>query len=201
MPIARALLVATAISWAIHHPIAAQRRVDGHRLVSDSQPAAGFVFDSNLTYLGTQSFPLYGVAQAEQHFFGQLEGNRLKRFVWVQFEGYLPDNAHTYDYSRFPTVVVSGHSFHHNEQILTAEPPAPRPGSDGAKMREFVRDHGWQLPVAALYQRLVWLVDEPARHEVMIIYIEDLQGVEPEKHKMLLALLPGRATSTFRIED
>jgi hypothetical protein len=182
-------------------PAAAQRHPDGHRLRSDSLPRAVFTFDSSLTYLGTQSFMLYDVARAEQHFFGELDGKRLKRFVWVQFEGYLPDNAHTYDYSRFPTVLVSGRPFHHNEMIRDRTGQAPRPGSDGARMYEFLSARGYTLGTELLYQRLVWLLDQPARNEVMVIYMEDLDGVPAERRRALLAQLPGRATRVFRITD
>ena len=120
------LLILAALTVAT--PASAQRHLDGHRLRSDSVPRAVFTFDSTLTYLGTQTFILYDVARAEQHFFGELDGKRLKRFVWIQFEGYLPDNAETYDYSRFPTVPVSGRPFHHNAAIRHAGGTPPRAG-------------------------------------------------------------------------
>jgi hypothetical protein len=77
----------------------AQRRVERNRVYSDSLPAAILALDSSLTYLGTQSFVLYNVANAEQHFFAELDGKRIKRFVWIQFEGYLPSGHGRYDYS------------------------------------------------------------------------------------------------------
>ena len=178
-----------------------QRRVDGHRLRSESLPRAVFTFDSTLIYLGTQTFVLYGVANAEQHFFGELDGKRLKRFVWIQFEGYLPDKPQTYDYSRFPTVLVSGKPFHHNETIRNTTGQTPRPVSDGARMQDFIRARGYTFGTDLLYQRLVWLLDQPARNEVMVIYIEDLDGVPPERRQALLAELPGRATRLFTIAD
>jgi hypothetical protein len=182
-------------------PAAAQRRVEGQRIVSDSQPAAVFTFDSALTYLGTQSFILYDVAQAEQHFWGELEGKRLKRFVWVQFEGYLPGNTNTYNYSSLPTVEVSGHPFHHNGGIRRASVTRPRANSDGDRMLKFLAEKGYELGDVTLYQRLVWLLDQPARNEVMVIYMEDLRGVNEERQRMLQGVLLQRATGTFRIDD
>jgi hypothetical protein len=197
----RSSLAVAAVALLGSAPAVGQRHLDGHRLRSDSLPRAVFTFDSTLTYLGTQSFILYDVARAEQHFFGELDGKRLKRFVWVQFEGDLPDNAHTYDYSRFPTVLVSGRAFHHNETIRVSDGTAPRPGSDGARMWDFLKVRGYTLGSALLYQRLVWLLDQPARNEVMVIYMEDLDGVPAQRRQALLAQLPGRATRVFRITD
>jgi hypothetical protein len=47
----------------------------------------------------------------------------------------------------------------------------------------------------------VWLLDQPARNEVMVIYMEDLDGVPAQRRQALLAQLPGRATRVFRITD
>lgn len=197
----RALLGGAALAALLVQPLDAQRHRDGQRLVSDSLPAAVFTFDSTLTYLGTQSFILYDVARAEQHFWGVVDGTRLKRFVWIQFEGYLPDNAHTYNYSAYPTVMVSGRPFHHNGGIRRAELTRPRANSDGARMLQFLADKGYTLGDVTLYQRLVWLVDQAARHEVMVIYMEDLEGVPEERARALQSVLLGRATALFKIAD
>src|SRR5262245_61089654 len=73
------------------------RSVKGQVLTSTSLPAVRLTFDKAFKYAGTQDFILYNVALAEQHFFvdADKQGN-IKRFYWVQFEGYLPDNTHTY---------------------------------------------------------------------------------------------------------
>lgn len=36
-----------------------------------------------MVYAGTQRFELYGVADAEQHFFVELDGTRVKRLLWI----------------------------------------------------------------------------------------------------------------------
>jgi hypothetical protein len=194
--------VALAIAFsAVGFPLAAQATVEGRRLRSDSLPRADFVFDSTLTYLGTQTFTLYDVARAEQHFWGELEGKRLKRFVWLQLEGYLPDNEHTYNYSRFPTTVISGKSFHHNDAIRRNDGQRPRPGSDGERMLGFLAERGYTLGDVVAYQRLVWLLDQPARHEVMIIYMEDLSGVPEAEWESRRAGLLARASAVVTIRD
>ena len=47
--------------------------------------------DPALEYLGSLEFVLYGVADAEQHLFAEIEGDRVRRLLWVQFEGYLDE--------------------------------------------------------------------------------------------------------------
>ncbi len=50
-----------------------------------------------------------------------------------------------------------------------------RPDSDGARAREFLASKGYRLAGdEVVTQRLVHLVGEPKRDELMIIYLEDL---------------------------
>ena len=72
------------------------RTVSGQVLKSKDTPAVQLEFDKAFKYAGGHSFVLYDVANAEQYFFvdADKEG-RIKRFYWVQFEGYLPANTHT----------------------------------------------------------------------------------------------------------
>ena len=86
----------------------------------------------------------------------------------------MPDNDHTYDYSLFPVTEIGGYPFHQNASFIRVPDAEPRPDSDGARARQFLRQRGLELGRDVLWQRLVWLIDEPARNELMIIYMEDL---------------------------
>ena len=156
-----------------------QRTLQSNTIVSDSLPAIRFQVDSTLAYLGQQQFVLYNVANAEQFFFAELDGQRVKRFVWVQFEGYLPGQNHTYDYSRDSTIAMWGRTLYRNSALRATPTSEPRPESDGAKARGFLRDRGLTLAPSMLYHRLVWLVDQPARNELMVIYMEDPADYNP----------------------
>lgn len=150
-----------------------QRTIRGNTITSDSLPAIRFVVDSGLTYLGRQQFVLYDVANAEQFFFAELDGKRVKRLLWVQFEGYLPGLDHTYDYSRDSTQTMWGRTIFRNSAFRATPTSEPRPDSDGARARAFLRERGLTLAPGMLYHRLVWLIDEPARNELMVISMED----------------------------
>jgi hypothetical protein len=192
---------------ALALPLHAQRRVDHNHLYSDSLPPVLLAFDSSLTYLGTQSFVLYGVANAEQHFFAELDGKRIKRFVWIQFEGYLPSSNGRYDYSADSTIRLWDRFIFHSGSLLQTPVTERRPDSDGAKARQFVRDRGLTFSTAMLYHRLVSIADPSRRHELMIIYMEDpanfgqsATSLTPAVTQQLLTLSLVHAGQSVRVQ-
>lgn len=147
-------------------------------LVSTALPAVSIKHGKDLKYIGTQSFTLYDVAHAEQHFFVDADKeNRIRRFYWVQFEGYLPTNTHTYNYKTTDVVRVGDFMFVADSRpvhIPTAK-AQQRPDSDGARTRAFIESKGYKLASDdMLWQRFVHMVDASKRDELMIIYMEDL---------------------------
>lgn len=116
----------------------AQRTVDGNRLISPTLPAATLEVASSMRYAGAQRFELYGVANAEQHFFVELEGSRITRLLWIQFEGYHPTNTNTHNY-RDSTVSHAGRTWHRRLAAIRVPETEARPESDGARTRSFLR--------------------------------------------------------------
>jgi hypothetical protein len=69
-----------------------ERTVQGNRLSSQREPQISITVPQALTYDGARRFVLYGVADCEIHIFAETDTDGgLKRLVWVQFEGYLPE--------------------------------------------------------------------------------------------------------------
>jgi hypothetical protein len=153
--------------------LAAQRTVEGNRVISKALPAAELEAANDLSYAGTLSFELYNVANVEQHFFVERDGARVKRLLWIQFEGYKPDNTHTYNYTD-STITHSGQTWHRRRVPFRIPDTEARPDSDGARVRAHIREKGWSLGPDVLMERLVWILDSPARNELMVIYMEDL---------------------------
>jgi hypothetical protein len=154
------------------------RTVKGQVLTSSDMPAVRIEFDRSFRYIGSQSFVLYDVANAEQHFFvdADKEG-RMKRFYWVQFEGYLPTNTHSYNYKSPKVVNAGGLDFFADANPRSLNGNLGRPDSDGARARAFFEKKGLRMiGTELLSQRLVHLVDQAKRNELMIIYVEDLTG-------------------------
>lgn len=154
------------------------RPVSGQVLTSPTMPPVRIEFDRTFKYVGSQSFVLYDVANAEQHFFAELDKEgRVKRFYWIQFEGYLPNNSHSYNYQADKVVNIGGLDFIADARPLNIKTSPSRENSDGSKAREFLESKGHGLAGDdILMQRLVHLVDEAKRNELMVIYIEDLSG-------------------------
>ena len=153
------------------------RRVAGQVLTSKNMPAVQLEFDKAFKYAGGQSFVLYDVANAEQHFFVDADKDgRVKRLYWVQFEGYLPDNTHSYDYKSPKIVNIGGFDFFADIYARSLKGNLGRPDSDGNRARAFLESKGFKPGTEVISQRLVHLVDEAKRNELMIIYLEDLSG-------------------------
>ena len=154
------------------------RTVSGQVLASKNTPAVRIEFDKAFKYAGAQSFVLYNVANAEQHFFVDADKDgRMKRFYWIQFEGYLPDNTHTYNYNSPKIVNSGGFDFFADSYPRSLTGNLGRPDSDGNRARAFLAAKGFKMAsTEVMYQRLVHLVDETKRSELMIIYAEDLTG-------------------------
>ena len=152
------------------------RSVKGQTLTSTEMPAVRLKFDKAFKYVGGHDFILYDVARAEQHFFvdADKEG-RVKRMYWVQFEGYLPSNSHTYKYKANKTVNIGGLNFIADANARNIKANPGRPDSDGSRARGFLESKGYRLASDdVMLQRLVYLVDAEKRNELMIISLEDL---------------------------
>ena len=160
--------------------VAQTRSVKDRTLTSTQMPAVRLEFDQPFKYVGGHSFILYDVANAEQHFFvdADKEG-RVKRMYWIQFEGYLPSNTHSYDYKSPKKVNIGGLDFFADSYARNIKASPGRPDSDGNRARAFLESKGYRLGSdEVLSQRLVYLVDEAKRNELMIIYLEDLSEMK-----------------------
>lgn len=160
---------------------AAQTRTVKDRVLTSRQlPAVQLEFTKPFKYAGGHSFVLYEVANAEQHFFVDADKDgRIKRMYWIQFEGYLPSNTHTYDYKSPKTVNIGGLDFFADAYARNIKASPGRPDSDGSRARAFLAGKGYRLGSdEVLSQRLVHLVDQTKRSELMIIYLEDLSAME-----------------------
>ena len=147
-------------------------------LTSTARPAVSIRHGRDLKYIGTQSFTLYDVAHAEQHFFVAADDeNRVSRLYWIQFEGYLPTNTNTYNYTSKETARIGAFEFVADSRPINiaAVKAQQRPDSDGARARAFLESKGYRMASDdVLWQRLVHMVDASKRDELMIIYMEDL---------------------------
>ena len=172
--VAAALSLSLLASAQTDPPI--RRTISGQVITSKDTPAVRLEFDKAFKYAGGQTFVLYNVAIAEQHFYVDADKDgRMKRFFWIQFEGYLPANTHTYNYKSPKIVNAGGFDFFADVYPRSLKGDLGRPDSDGNRARAFLSAKGLKMiGTEFISQRLVHMVDQAKRNELMIIYIEDL---------------------------
>lgn len=161
------------------HAADAERFVVDHTVVSRRDPAVNIKLPDSVHYIGTDHFvftkPGLGAFDAAE-LFAFADGDRgepLRKYIWVQFEGYLPghpDLHFTYDSPKH--VTIGGLDFY--EDIGVTSPKPLKPGTDSAHFYSLLARHGYQRG-DLMWVRLVHLPD-PAkkRKELMIIYAESL---------------------------
>jgi hypothetical protein len=157
-----------------------ERTVSGQVLSSGLAPTARLVFASNFKYAGGQRFILYGVADAEQHFFVDAdEAGSIRSFYWVQFEHFLPGKGETYNYPRRAIVKIGPLEFLADTKVFaeyskTVLDFSSQTESDSGHVGMFLRSKGLKPPAAAARIRMFHLPDSEHRSELMIIYVEAL---------------------------
>jgi hypothetical protein len=166
-----------------------ERQVQGQTLTSERDPAVLITFASPFKYAGGQRFLLYGVAEAEQHFFAQANASgQIERFYWVQFEHYLPDNHHTYDYQPKRTVNIGSLTFIYDTAVFSDySGMSTNPDSDGGKARALLKKAGLTLPASMARTRMFHLPDSSRRSELMIIYGEAIEPAAARESSQGLA--------------
>ena len=174
------------------------RRVEANRIVSPALPPVQIMIDPAFAYVGGPRFQLYGIAHAEQHLFVMAdEQHTIRRLVWVQFEGYLPDNQRTYRYRVTQTVHLGGSLFVYDTSTVAAEPAiAERPDSDLAAARDHLQAQGYRMPEEVQAQRCVHLIEPDNRNVLMIVYGESGDVAE----SVQLRTAQERALASFSVQ-
>ncbi len=154
---------------------APERRVEGNVITSLREPKVRIELPKAAQYVGADRFVLYEIADCELHVFVEADAQKkVQRLYWVQFEGYLPSKPelkHTYDSPRHAQ--IGGLDFYVDTSISTRDSKSKN-GSDGEHVRALLRAKGYLRPESMASVRLVHLLDESKRQELMIIYAEDL---------------------------
>ncbi len=152
------------------------RPVRGQTIVSPELPKAELTFGKEFRYVGGQRVNLYNMADAEQHMFVRASSGVVDAFYWVQFEHRLPNDKHTYDYSRERTTDIGGLEFIYDVKSWPdyAKNNVEDPGSDGEAMTRLLAAYHLAFPKRAVRVRMFHLPTPDRRTELMIIYGEAL---------------------------
>jgi hypothetical protein len=155
---------------------APERKVERNAIYSARDTNARIQFPPSAQYVGADRWNLYDIADCELHVFVDSDAQKnVQRLYWVQFEAYLPskpDLAHQYDSPRHTS--IGGMDFYVDTWVRPKDAET-QTGSDRQHMEELIRSQGFNMPAGMMYVRLVHLLDEGKRKELMIIYGDDLR--------------------------
>jgi hypothetical protein len=153
---------------------APERRVENNVIISEHDPKVRIELPKSVRYVGADRWDLYDIADCELHAFVEADVEKnVQRLYWVQFEGYLPtkpDLHHQYDSPRHAT--IGGLDFYVDTWIREKNEKTT-PGSDLEHIEALIRAKEYKMPAGMMIVRLVHLLDEQKRKELMIIYAED----------------------------
>jgi hypothetical protein len=149
--------------------------VAGTVITSARDPRVRIKLPKSAQYVGADRWILYEIADCELHAFVEADPREtVQRLYWVQFESYVssrPELHHTYDSPRH--AVIGGMDFYVDTWVRGRDNATTR-GSDLEHVVALIRAKGYQLPAEMMSVRLVHLLDEQKRKELMIIYSEDV---------------------------
>ena len=199
------------------HAATAERFVVGNTVVSRRDPAIDVELTDSVRYVGSDRFtfskPELGPFDAAElfAFVDAGEDGQIRKYIWVQFEGYLPghpDLHFTYDSPKH--VTIGGLDFY--EDIGVTSPKPLVPGSDGKHFYSLLASHGYKRG-DLMWVRLVHLLDATKRKELMIIYAESLAptgytarqldegGSDHSRWAAMAAALSRRAIQSIQIQE
>ena len=169
-----AVLILISISLAAQ-TTAPERKVQKNVITSNRDPKVQIQLPESVHYVGADRWVLYSIADCELHAFVEADGQKnVQRLYWIQFEAYIPtrpDLHHTYDSPRH--TIIGGLDFYVDTWVRP-NAAATQPGSDREHIEALIRARGYKMPAGMMYVRLVHLLDEQKRKELMMIYSEDL---------------------------
>ncbi len=170
--IAIAAVLVACVSAQAERP---ERKVQHNVIVSQNDPAVRIELPKSARYLGADRWVLYGIADCELHGFVEADKQKqVQQLYWIQFEGYLPskpDLHHQYDSPTHAT--IGGLDFFVDTWVRGSDEKFDA-GSDREHIESMIHNKGFNVPTGMMYVRLVHLLDDQKRKELMIIYGEDL---------------------------
>jgi hypothetical protein len=152
-----------------------ERRVVANVITSDQDPKVRIQLPKAVQYVGADRWVLYGIADCELHAFVEAdEQKNVQRLYWVQFEGYVPSRPELkHEYNSPQHAKIGGMDFYVDTWVRKNDGKT-RPGSDTEHIEALIREKGYRMPAGMMDVRLVHLLDEQMRKELMIIYGEDV---------------------------
>ena len=173
----RTTILAAFVSCLAAAAQAPERKVvNNNIIISDHDPTARIELPKSVWYVGVDRFILQEIADCELYAFVEVDDQKnVQRLYWIQFEDYLPskpDLHHQYDSPRHMT--IGGFRFYVDTWVKRTNENITA-GSDEDHITALILSRGYNMPAGMMSVRLVYLLDEQQRKELMIIYSENLK--------------------------
>jgi hypothetical protein len=154
---------------------APERKVQGNVVVSEKDPAIRIELPRQVSYVGGERWILFTVADCEIHVFVEANAQKnVQRFYWIQFEGFLPSKPELqHKNPTDPIAKLNGIDFFVKAGVRSNDQVA-KAGSDLERVQNLIQAKGYKMPAGMMSVRLVHLLDDQRRKELMIIYGEDV---------------------------
>ena len=150
--------------------------VNNNIIISDHDPKVRIELPNSVWYVGVDRFVLQDIADCELYAFVEVDDQKnVQRLYWIQFEDYLPskpDLQHHYESPRHMT--IGGFRFYVDTWVKRTNENITA-GSDEDHIMALILSRGYKMPSGMMSVRLVHLLDEQKRKELMIIYSESLK--------------------------
>jgi hypothetical protein len=170
------ILAAFAICLAAAAQVPERKVVNNNIIISDHDPKVRIELPNSVWYVGVDRFVLLDIADCELYAFVEVDDQKnVQRLYWIQFEDYLPskpDLQHHYESPRHMT--IGGFRFYVDTWVKRTNENITA-GSDEDHIMALILSRGYQMPSGMMSVRLVHLLDEQKRKELMIIYSESLK--------------------------
>ncbi len=169
----------------------ANRSVDGTILISDKLPKIKIKVDDEFKFIGNFDFEIIAlsdeykdevkgkaIAAGERFVFAVADVNKVveKLFI-VQLEGFLPGFDFKFNYNFANADFIGDNKYRHNTWFYDSKKLAEQnPHGEGAKTRLFLEEKGFKLEDQFMMSRFVGLASEDRKNEIIIFYIEMLNG-------------------------
>ena len=173
----RTIILAAFVSCLAGAAQAPERKVvNNNIIISDHDPKARIELPKSVWYVGVDRFVLQDIADCELYAFVEVDDQKnVQRLYWIQFEDYLPskpDLQHHYESPRQMT--IGGFRFYVDTWVKRTNENITA-GSDEDHITALILSRGYKMPAGMMSVRLVHLLDEQQRKELMIIYSENLK--------------------------
>lgn len=141
---------------------------------SKINPALAVSVSDEFQYVGSFDFVLKEIVEGERYVFVDSDGSKVNRLFILQFESFLPDNEHTYNYDFSNAEEIGNHRYRQNTWAYSNESSRENnPEGEGSLTADFLESKGYVLEDELMMSRFVMVPDSERRHEMILFYLEN----------------------------